>query len=154
VIFIFKKIKEDKMTDTLPDKPSELILLALEDLEKTEKDYRYKIDMDVYHDRLVGNGMICSVCLAGAVMAQRLSPDNTDRCLMPGYFNTKIRDKLYALNSFRQGEIYSGLYEMNKSFSRDDVDQIDAFVTPYELDPGEFKSDMRRLAQELSDIGL
>jgi hypothetical protein len=141
------------VTNALPDKPSELILLALEDLEKTEKDYRYKIDMDVYHDRLDGDGLICSVCLAGAVMAQRLHPGDVDRCLMPGYFDVKTRNKLYALNSFRQGCVHDGLWNMNEEFSCGAVDQIDTFITPYEVDPNSFKSDMRKLAQELSDLG-
>lgn len=57
----------------LPDKPSELIRLALKDLRKTERQFwKYKIDMDIWHSGKTSTLSRCSVCLAGAVMAQTL----------------------------------------------------------------------------------
>ena len=50
----------------LPSKLSDVILIALEDLEKAEKSKEYEIDMDDWYKP---NG-VCKVCFAGAVMAQ------------------------------------------------------------------------------------
>lgn len=139
------------MTTSLPDKPSELILLALEDLEKTEKDGRYRIDMRVYH-ALMDPGMVCSVCLAGAVIAQRLAPDCDDLILTPLDFGGVNERKLEALNEFRMGSVEDGLLSM--CCADTDVEFHDRFIVPYEDDPAAFKSDMRELARELSDRGL
>ena len=54
---------------TLPDKPSELIRLALSDLEKCEGDSRYEVDMNEWHVP-TQKGHVCYVCLAGSVMAK------------------------------------------------------------------------------------
>lgn len=56
---------------TLPDKPSELLAIALEDLELCEKDPVYEIDMSTYHSPSEETGR-CAVCLAGSVLAQRM----------------------------------------------------------------------------------
>jgi len=50
----------------LPDKLSDIILIALEDLRKVERSKKYKVYMGVWHSP---NG-VCSVCFAGAVMSQ------------------------------------------------------------------------------------
>ena len=56
----------------LPDKPSELIRLALADLRKCEADPRYLIDMAQWHRPVTSE--LCHVCLAGAVMARTNFP--------------------------------------------------------------------------------
>jgi hypothetical protein len=90
----------------LPEIPSELIRLAIKDLELCEQDSNYTIDMsDWYADR----GEYCSVCLAGAVMVQELdvvplTRANGTKQMSPAYVpNAKDRDKLYALNILREG---------------------------------------------------
>lgn len=55
----------------LPDKKSDLLILALEDYFKIKNDLRYCIDMTDWH---IGTSYrtLCTVCLAGAVMAKSL----------------------------------------------------------------------------------
>lgn len=60
------------MTETqLPDKKSELIRLAIADLEKCEQDPNYTIDMTRWHEPRYDG--VCQVCLAGSVMAKTLN---------------------------------------------------------------------------------
>lgn len=149
---------------TLPDKPSELIRVALVDLEKCEADPRYLINMGSWHsptcdtddcescarDRKAANkpNGRCYVCLAGAVMAQSLDT-SPRKAGYPGSFAEAA--KLRALNDFRVGSVLSGLQEMglgsrNRPESRD--------VVAYEEDASAFKRDMRTLADDLEKAGL
>jgi hypothetical protein len=91
----------------LPDKPSELIRVALADLEKCKLDPRYSIDMLSWHqfDKLIG---VCHVCLAGAVMAKTFQC-HPELCVNPYNFPREIASKLHALNAFRTGAIIYGL---------------------------------------------
>jgi hypothetical protein len=87
----------------LSENPSELILIALEDLERCEADPRYEVDMGVWHENILNSK--CEVCAAGAVMAQRL--DVGINCsIEPVNFNDDIRDKLFAINYLRRGKLH------------------------------------------------
>jgi len=87
----------------LSENPSELILIALEDLERCEADPRYEVDMGVWHEPFQDS--TCQVCAAGAVMAQRL--DVGINCsIEPVNFNDDIRDKLFAINYLRRGNLH------------------------------------------------
>src|SRR4051812_4613454 len=93
----------------LPDKPSELIELALGDLRRCEADDRYVIDMVQIHE-LDDDGK-CNVCFAGAVLAQTIG-------LQPNV-STEVIDVLWnkdekyeALDNFRCGQIHMGLLRM------------------------------------------
>jgi hypothetical protein len=55
----------------LPDTLSGLLRVAVEDAKKCEADPRYELDMGVWHTPKDGAD-VCLVCMAGAVMAQRL----------------------------------------------------------------------------------
>ncbi|MFT5127451.1 MAG: hypothetical protein ACI8W8_001054 [Rhodothermales bacterium] len=55
----------------LPEKLSELLTAAINDLEACESADGYSIDMNVWH-QWDGGHQTCAVCLAGAVMAQSL----------------------------------------------------------------------------------
>ena len=55
----------------LPEKLSELLTTAINDLEACEAADGYSIDMNVWH-QWDGGHQTCAVCLAGAVMAQTL----------------------------------------------------------------------------------
>lgn len=85
-------------TKQLPDKLSELIYIALEDLEKIEADPRYIIDMGTWH---MPNGK-CAVCAAGAVMAKRLGADPTAH-ISPSRFDDDTEAKLDAIDLLRCG---------------------------------------------------
>lgn len=56
----------------LPDKPSELIRLAVADLQSVRNDPRYVIDMDWYFENRYKNKQVCTVCLGGAVLARHV----------------------------------------------------------------------------------
>lgn len=56
----------------LPEKLSELLTIAINDLEACETADGYSIDMNVWH-QWDGGHETCAVCLAGAVMAQSLA---------------------------------------------------------------------------------
>jgi hypothetical protein len=130
----------------LPDKPSELILLALSDLEACEKDPNYKIDMYSWHSPTYGK--ICLVCLAGSVMAQTLKAYSFQN-LLPHDFSEEIAKKLTALNLFREGDVARGLRELNimKKFRFRKIPEYDEY-------PEEFKAAMRKLARDLAAKGL
>ena len=89
----------------LPDKPSELLRLALEDEEKCHNSPDYIVDMEIWHRPLSGK---CTVCLAGAVMAQTLESNKT-MMLSPAKFDQDTYSKLHALDYFRSGYIDDGL---------------------------------------------
>lgn len=89
----------------LPDRPSELLKLAMHDLELCEQDKQYTIHMGNWHLSLPEK---CIVCAAGAVMAKSLKTP-TSRTIEPSNFPYGIECKLEAINFFRGGDIYSAL---------------------------------------------
>ena len=107
-------------TSKLPDKPSELILIALKDLRAAEASEKYDINMEDWHNppvpNIYGDGDIdkCAVCLAGSVMAFSLEGD-INRHYEPKDFPGE-EGKLRALDAFRFGQIHWGL----KAFFEDD----------------------------------
>ena len=129
----------------LPDKPSELIRVALADLNKVERSKKYVVDMGDWH--LPDDG-VCYVCLAGAVMAKTLGV-SPKREMEP--WQTKYDQKLQAIDSFREGSIHNGLGHMG--LSRDSIGKY-RDVAPYDADPKAFKKDMRKLASDLAKAGL
>jgi len=131
---------------TLPDKPSELIRLALDDLKKCEKSKKYKIDMWKWHE---SNGE-CAVCLAGAVMAQTLKVKRK-RDIVPSHFPEDIKNKLMSLNFLRQGYIDLALRELGLNTPSWATPFI---VTQYKMDKKQFKQDMRKLADYLEEHNL
>ena len=83
----------------LPDRPSELLKLAMTDLELVEKDKRYVIDMNTWHSPYNDK---CAVCMAGAVMAKELElPVHIDS--HPVHFQYDLMRKFNAINYFRTG---------------------------------------------------
>lgn len=88
----------------LPDKPSELLLLALTDLEMCENDPRYEIYMGNWH---APNGR-CRVCAAGAVMAKSLGAPPRD-IWGPEDFDEDTERKLRAIDFFRTGAVWDAL---------------------------------------------
>jgi len=87
----------------LPHKRSELIRLAVADLEKCEHDSRFIIDMSCW---IISTRDTCAVCLAGSVMAQTLNMDDrkTKIHIFLRYFpemSLKNAKKLEFLNQVR-----------------------------------------------------
>ena len=136
-------------TNTLPDKPSELINVALADLAKVEQSKKYEVDMDTWHDPSAG---ICYVCLAGAVMAKSLQA-SPDKSLLPSMHNGGLSGKLSALDEFRTGDVSWGFSDMGIDVE-EDVLNFDRDINDYEDDPKAFKRDMRKLSKDLAKAGF
>ncbi len=131
---------------TLPDKPSELITLALNDLLKVEKDKRYKIDMDTWH---TPNGK-CAICLAGAVMAKSLGAD-IHMSSTPAYAGSNT-NKLCALEWFRLGVVDTGISILEGYSYYDKIDSrhIPKYSPKNRL---RFFRAMRKLARDFKKVG-
>ena len=138
--------------DLLKLKPSELIRTAIHDLEICEADPKYNVDMGIWHNpthlSLAVNDTICSVCLAGTVMAQSLGADpeyKTSPC------NFDEDDLLIALDHFREGDVRTALDIMgHSSYLIPDFYE----VTYYWVSPYRFKIDMLNMASDLEKRGL
>jgi hypothetical protein len=145
-------------TAQLPNKPSGLIRLALEDLKKCLANPDYEIDMDVWHSPT--DEGTCHVCLAGAVMAQtlRLEPDGD---LSPYDLVTKyhmpqeVVDKLRAINSLRLGMVEFGLDAMGIDIAESGL-ALDKYytITAYADDVEQFQQDLHELANTLERQGV
>ena len=140
----------------LPDKPSELIKLALGDLRTVESlSDRYKVDMDYYHvpkDSNVfnrANRGKCLVCFAGAVMAQTLEVD-IDESFLPADFDADTRSKLNALDHFRKGVCHQGFYCMGLPPDN----RFNRYVPNYDLFPDRFHRVIEGMVKDLEAEGL
>ena len=147
-----------EVRDTLPDKPSELILVALMDLEKCEADPRYDINMGVWHEP----NSHCSVCFAGAVIAKTLQLP-ADKPFDPWGFDESIKNKLRALDLFRAGWIYDALYAMGFFDQARDPDfrwEAERYKSTsempflYRTDPKAFKDRLHEIAEFLNGYDL
>ena len=141
-------------------KPSELIRVALNDLELCEKDAKYNVYMEAWHEPFDQNSDSpgCFVCLAGAVIAQSLNtPINFDRS--PENFSLPISIRLRVLNLLREGDIPHALALFSDSQRDFDGDYYfnspvaDREITSYSINTRLFKADMLRLADDLEDVG-
>lgn len=137
-----------KPRKTLPQKPSELIRLALRDLSLIEKDPHYEINMSVFHSYYGGT---CAVCFAGAVMAKTLG-SNFHYRVAPHDFNSKTANALRALDAFRVGDIELGLIYLRKELPKT---MRDTYAVPeYEYSPVRFRRALVRLADRFERNGL
>ena len=140
------------LQDTLPDKPSKVIRLALRDLFDVEHDPDYAINMNYFHTPYVDpDWEKCHVCFAGAVMAKTLNTP-IDQNALPEDFDEDTGGKLDALDAFRDGLIAAGLEYMGLSTPKgiENTREIEDFIT----DPMRFKDDMESLADDLEGYGL
>lgn len=148
----------------LPHKPSDLITVALADLEKAEASKKYRINMRDWH-RPKDDG-ICEVCLAGTVMAFSLE-SNPDSKLTPSTItntstkeSSKLTRQLSALDWLRQGDISDAFSELEYSdeynsdlYDYDNGEEFDRDIVDYSDDPTRFKKEMRLLAADLKKAG-
>lgn len=143
----------------LPDVPSALLTLALDDLEKAEVDPRYVIDMNHWHQPALrgSRDMLCAVCLAGSVIAFSLGvpPYHPSR---PGNFDADTCRKLIALDEFRAGSYSAALQMLHV---RDAEYLLSARLRAefwptdaYHNAPAAFKARLRALAERLEGMGL
>lgn len=138
------------MSTKLPNKLSDLIDLALGDLEAVEQDKRYKVDMNNWHRP---NGE-CKVCFAGSVIAHSLGARRT-REIKPESFEAHTKVRLYALDYIRKGIVCCALNDIGAR--PDDLpccDESTFDATAYETDPEAFKTEMALTAEALRQLGL
>lgn len=136
---------------TLPDKPSALIRLALDDLAKVEAmPEMYRVEMGEWHNPHHDDAK-CRVCLAGSVIARTLGAAPGD-FMEPSDYPDDVADKLCALDRFRIGRLYCGLYCIGLE-APEGLPPL-ATVTPHSRDPNKFRADMLALAAMLEEHGL
>lgn len=155
----------------LPKKLSDVILLALEDLRKIEKDPKYMIDMGVWHEprtsREDKNTKVCAVCFAGAVLAKTFKKDPLKPFVVEvesnNYLHTGLphttEGKLSALDSLRNADVYEAL-EL-AGVKNEDIDKavkkglkVYLHIPYYDEAPGQFKRAMHNVARNLAKYGF
>lgn len=139
----------------LPNKPSELITVALDDLRRCEEDARYAINMwATWHAPSFQNDGsatdVCYVCMAGAVMAQTLGED-IDTNIFPSSYDTGLQNKLSAIDELRCGNISLALMSLELSPSAIPDRDI---VSYREETVDQFHKQMHAFAQDLKEVGL
>lgn len=142
----------------LPSIPSQLLELALTDLERAEKSPDHTVNMGVWmriEDRT------CNVCLAGSVMAFSLDVALSAKGfeVSPNELDTRSKNLIESLDYFRTGSLYSASIRL----ARADTDPkmvktvraIGYRPTPdYDrADPDPFKASMRDLISVLKAAG-
>ena len=140
------------MVDLSKLKPSELLELALNDLELCEKDPRYRIDMSDWHLTLTPHG-VCSVCLAGAMLAKSTDwPIDETYDLFCGEHDTQVE----AVDMLRNGSIGRALLHLGVISYGDEVPDglSDVWVPNYTFQPEVFKARLRSIVQLLQEYDL
>jgi hypothetical protein len=135
--------------NALPDKPSELIRVALRDLKEAEASPDYAVVMDEWHEP--DSDGVCLVCLAGSVMAGTLKSD-IDRKVFPHHFDKGTKRKLEALDYFRDGDILCGFNELGIPYP---FQETEVEAPQYDGDnPEEFHEYLTDLADALMEGGF
>ena len=89
----------------LPDKLSALLRIAVRDAQKCEVSDEYVLDMSVwYAPSSKADDDTCSVCMAGAVMAQTLKASPHPEGRYPSGFDDATAGKLRAIDNMRMGD--------------------------------------------------
>ena len=98
----------------LPNKLSELLRVAINDVRQAEDNENYVVDMDKWHEPIeeFTRDRRCAVCMGGAVMAFTLNTGYLYKS--PVNFNEEIEWKLQAINAMRYGDFFEALSQMHK----------------------------------------
>lgn len=139
----------------LPDTLSDLILLALDDLERAEASRQHKVDMYAWHqpDAIKVRGSKCVVCFAGSVMAFTLGAEASKR-LGPSNWDAVTERKLRALDQVRLGRIAIAIevfHGRQDGFVFDGT--VDVALVRYEKNPAKFKAGIRLVVDALKVVG-
>jgi hypothetical protein len=151
----------------LPDKPSDLLELALRDLEFVEQDDKYRVRMWMWHlpERAfmqpASPPLYCNVCLAGSVLAKTLNVPFDVPVLVSEFDASgdeafdKLVHKLRAVDYLREGDVGGALWILE--YPREDVDNgrhLNRDVAEYDEDnPHWFYDSMRELVKVLRTNG-
>lgn len=138
----------------LPRQPSKLIRLALADFDVVRKDKRYKIDMAVWHSSCrYGDSDRCSVCLAGAVMANSLKVD-ISYLRSPNDFDKNTRNAICALNRLRAGLVWDALSYLGYRTVKSGLPEIVRIPEYTNKNYEEWKDSLLKLADRLEKAGF
>jgi len=155
-------------TEKMPDRPSEMIRLAMLDISECSRDFRYEVEeprisswdlffhhVDDFWDhvwhRPIPNKGTCLVCMAGAVMAKSLfAPWGYE--WTPFDFEKITREKLIALEAFRNGNINIALIDI-LGHSNNPL-EAERKIVPYTKSRRLFFRQMEKLADDLEEHGL
>ncbi len=164
----FTEVKID--ADGLPSKLSDLIDVALRDLELCEANPKININMSVWYEKYHSKDY-CSVCLAGAVLLQTLPKALVEGIKLNDYWcsdifemdgkNQRLEAKLCALDNIRMGEVHRAL--VNLGLVEEGSDNFYRYIEywsgdvfhmydEYESEP--FKACIRKLAVDLRKDGF
>lgn len=144
----------------LPRELSELIKVALHDLELVEKDKRYRVHMNTWHaySTIIDQ---CLVCFAGSVLAKTCKAPIRKFIALGGEtsFHPLIAYKLYALDDVRLGLVGTALEKIGHALSDEDWKLFDFMRedehwVDYSVDPEGFKLNMITLIGVLESEGL
>lgn len=147
-----------KLKTRLPKKLSALTKIALLDLIATEADPKYKINMSAWHEpHREGDRVVCMVCYAGSVMAQR-GGVRLNRGVEAVDFCRADANKFFALNYIRGGDVEEAYLTLcpPKDFPAPLPPRLKALnreVTGYHIDSEKFKTEMARLIIDLEVAG-
>ena len=148
----------------LPEKLSDCLALALEDLKAVELNPKYRVVMSNWH---LPTPKGCEVCLAGAVMSQRLGalPTEMRSPAMDEHNDISPDDlnRLVAIDALRQGEIHRALSLVGERVVRGP--ELDAFVQKYSIrvdsdeayhwkNPENFHRLFQEMVLDLKELGL
>lgn len=163
--------KRRAAAEFLAASPSRRIELALADMAAAEKSPHYTIDMNSWHAPHPAAG-ICTVCLAGAILANR-HPIRPDQVYVgpfeadgPGEYATSAQwDRiLCSIDELRNGYVDGFLVEDGRvpdatieafvvNNGPDDIcDPFPGYV-PYDRDPNAFKAWASDVARKLAAVG-
>ena len=146
----------------LPDVPSELLALALDDLEAVNADPLYEIDMWIWHIPRGYNHekhtyTYCAVCFAGAVMAKTLNVPY-DQSAMNDQFDKDTNNKLVGINSFRSNNVARAVREITNNYAAsptlNDLEKTVGVPPDVDEDFTGFVAHQRRVVEELKAVGL
>ena len=142
--------------------PSEVIMHALADLSSCEADPAYEVNMGTWHEPDFISRNTCFVCVAGAVIAKSYHT-NPRTPKNPDDFSEQVKEKFFALECFRRGDIPPGLLWLGRvDWDRDSLQKhIGCWISEpeghpplYDKDPKGFITYMLTLAHALQKQGL
>lgn len=145
-----------KIKDTLPNKMSELLKLAMKDLAKVEKQ---KKKYDIYmHDWYIPKDEFykekCQVCLAGSVLATTCKLGDSANFNFENNSNglpQSLERKLVAINALRVGEVQEAFGILNPLLN---LEGLDRNIIDYQTSKKLFKKEINQLIKDLEKVNL
>ena len=133
---------------------SELLTVVVADLKAVLSNPKYKLNVKVWHGKEYDSD-VCSVCVAGSVMAGTLQSE-ADLDLSPPCFDRPTMDRLFLINQIRRDPYlltsdYNAIFE--KSVSTDQIDTLFAGIYYPLLEEGSLDQ-WERLAENAKRLRL